>query len=186
MTEIPLSDVGPSGRLARRGKKSQSLLRLRRAGAIAPGKRSLITDRRGAVAFETLLVYSVMVMSVLLPLADMAAAGFQFISGWAALRSFGQYVQYNPPPDVTSTSTWLSGLQPTVGNYAISNIQVLCGNTTAGAACTSGNVSTSPVKYFSYTTTVTLAPMVLPKSAICTSSNANPCSFTLSYSERFQ
>ncbi len=34
---------------------------------------------------------------VLMPLADVAAAGFQFISAWSALRSFGQYVQYVQP-----------------------------------------------------------------------------------------
>ena len=44
---------------------------------------------------------------------------------------------------------------------------------------------TLPTKYYSYTTTVTLAPMVL-RSVLCTSSNANHCSFTLPYSERFQ
>ena len=69
--------------------------------------------------------------------------------------------------------------------YPINNVQVLCGNTSAGAACTTTNVATLPIKYYSYTTTVTVAPLVL-RSVLCTSSNANPCSFTLPYSERFQ
>ena len=142
-----------------------------------------IADQRGAVAFETLIVYLFMVTGLLLPLADVAIAGFQFISAWEALRAFGQYVQYHPPPDVTNPS-WTSTLPTTVAGYPINNVQVLCGDTSAGAACTSTNV-TLPTKYYSYTTTVTLAPMVL-RSVLCTSGNANPCSFTLPYSERFQ
>jgi len=50
-------------------------------------------------------------------------------------------------------------------------------------ACSAANF-VSP-KYYSYTTTVTVAPIVLT-AVLCTSGNANPCSFTLSYSERFQ
>jgi hypothetical protein len=142
-------------------------------------------SRRGAVAFETIIVYLFMVMSLLLPLADVAIAGFQFISAWGALRAFGQYTQYNPPPDVTNTSGWVSTLPPTVAGYPINNVQVLCGNTNAGAVCSSTNVTTSPTKYYSYTTTVTVSPMVL-RAVLCTSGNTNPCSFTLPYSERFQ
>jgi hypothetical protein len=145
-------------------------------------KRSFVADRRGAVAFETILVYPTLVLFLLLPLTDLAAAGFQYISAWAALRSFGQYLQYNPPADVTSTSTWVSGLQTTVGNYTISNIQVLCGDTGAGAACTSTNV-TLPTKYYSYTTTLTLSPIVQwLKPALCPTS----CTYTLTSTERFQ
>ena len=51
-------------------------------------KKSFIADRRGAVAFETLIVYPVLVALVLMSLAEMAVAGFQFASAWAALRSF--------------------------------------------------------------------------------------------------
>ena len=141
---------------------------------------TLLSDQRGAVAFEMPIVWLFMVMSLLLPLADVAIAGFQYISAWEALRAFGQYVQYNPPPDVTNTSTWASTLPTTVAGFSISNVQVLCGDTGAGAACTSTNV-TSPVKYYSYTTTVTLAPMVL-SSVLCPTS----CLYTLPYSERFQ
>jgi hypothetical protein len=153
--------------------------------ALARHKNSFMADERGAVAFEMPLVYLFMMMSLLLPLADVAIAGFQFVSAWGALRAFGQYVQYHSPPDVTSTSTWTSALPTTVAGYPISNVQVLCGDTGAGVACTSANITTSPTKYYSYTTTVTLAPMVL-RSVLCTSSNTNHCSFTLPYSERFQ
>jgi hypothetical protein len=142
-----------------------------------------MANQRGVIAFETLIVYLFMVTFLLLPLADVAAAGFQFISAWEALRGFGQYVQYRPPSDVTSISSWKSGLPTSVAGYPINSVQVLCGNTTAGAACTSTNIG--PIKYYSYTTTVTVAPLVL-SSVLCTSGNANPCSFILPYSERFQ
>ncbi len=121
---------------------------------------TLLSDQRGAVAFEMPIVWLFMMMSLLLPLADVAIAGFQFISAWEALRAFGQYMQYHPPPDVTNTSSWTSTLPTTVAGFPISNVQVLCGDMNAGAVCSSANV-TLPTKYYSYTTTVTLAPMVL-------------------------
>jgi hypothetical protein len=139
----------------------------------------LPSDQRGAVAFEMPIVWLFLVMSLLLPLADVAIAGFQFVSAWGALRAFGQYIQLHPPPDVTNTSSW--ALPTTVAGYPISNVRVLCGDTNAGAVCSSANV-TLPTKYYSYTTTVTLQPMVL-RAVLC---NANPCSFTLSSSERLQ
>jgi hypothetical protein len=139
-----------------------------------------IADQRGAAAFEMLIVFGFLGVSLLLPLADVAAAGFQFVSAWEALRAFGQKIQYSPPPDVTNWASWKSALPTSVSGYPINNLQVLCGIT----ACTTANISGS-AKYYSYTTTVTVAPIVL-KSVLCTSGNANPCSFTLSYSERFQ
>ena len=147
-------------------------------------KKSFIANQRGAAALEMPIVCLFMMLSLLVPLADLAIAGFQFVSAWGALRAFGQYVQYRPPPDVTNTSSWTSTLPTTVAGYGISNVQVLCGDTNAGAVCSSSNV-TLPTKYYSYTTTVTLSPMVLGP-VLCTSGNANPCSFTLPYSERFQ
>ena len=142
---------------------------------------TLRTDQRGAVAFETLIVWLFMMMSLLLPLADLAIAGFQFVSAWGALRAFGQSIQYNVPPDVTNTSGWMSSvLAKADPRFPISNLQVICGG--AKLVCSSGNNALGSVKSYSYTTTVTLSPMVL-RSVLC---NANPCSFTLPYSERFQ
>ena len=141
-------------------------------------KDSFIADQRGAVAFEMIIVYLFLCFSLLLPLADVAAAGFQFISGWAALRGFGQYIQYNNPPDPANPGAWTSGLHTTVSGYTIGNIQVRCGD--ANTVCSSGNVTLTP-KYFTFSTTVTLAPMVL-RSVLCPSS----CTYTLPYSERFQ
>jgi hypothetical protein len=150
---------------------------------------SLLADQRGAVAFEMLFVVNFMLVVLLFPAADLAVACSQFVSAWEALRGFGEYVQYNPPSDVTNLSSWSagsSGQNPststtTVSGYTISKVQVLCGDTGAGVACTAGNVATSPTKYYSYTTTVTLTPMVL-KPVLCPSS----CTYTLHYSERFQ
>ncbi|GMO98961.1 hypothetical protein TM239_20140 [Bradyrhizobium sp. TM239] len=134
-------------------------------------------DRRGAVAFETLLVYPVLVAFLLMPLADLAAAGFQFISAWSALRSFGQYVQYANPLAPDGTVSWKTGLQTTVAGHAISNLQVLCGD--AGASCSPGNLA-SP-KYITFSTTITLAPIVW-RGVLCPTT----CTYTLPYSERFQ
>jgi hypothetical protein len=141
-------------------------------------KDSFIANQRGAVAFEMTFVYLFLVMSLLLPLADVAIAGFQYISARQALRAFGQYIQYNNPPDPTSPGTWASGLQKTISGYTIGNIQLMCGD--ANTVCSSGNVTSTP-KYYTFSTTVTLAPMVL-RTVLCPSS----CTETLSYSERFQ
>jgi Flp pilus assembly protein TadG len=167
-------------------KKTSTRLALRRH------KGSLLADRRGAVAFEMAIVFYFMLFSLLFPAADLAIASFQFISAWEALRSFGEYVLPYPPSDVTNLSSWsvgFSGQNPStsttlVSGYTISKVQVFCGDTAAGVACTSANI-TLPTKYYSYSTTVTLKPLVL-KTLLCTSGAANPCLFTLSYSERFQ
>ena len=159
-------------------------LRYPRLSAAASGKpraarvalAPFMADRRGAVAFETMIVYLVLGTSLLLPLADLAAAGFRFLSAWGALRSFGEYIQYNRPTDITSTSGWPA--QTTAGGYTISNIRVICGD--AGAACSSSNI-TSPVKYYSYTTSLTLAP-IISRAVLCPRS----CTYTLTYSERYQ
>jgi hypothetical protein len=152
-------------------------------------KRSLIADQRGAVAFETIIVYIFLVVSLLLPLADIAIAGIKYISAKGALRAFGQSIQYDPPPDVTNVSSaWTSSALAKAGAAGLQNfgLQLFCGDSSLVCSTTNPD-STNPnkPKYYFYTTTVTLAPMVL-SSVLCTSGNANPCSFTLSYSERFQ
>lgn len=145
-------------------------------------KDSFIRDQRGAVAFEMPFVFLFMMLSLLFPLADVAIAGFQYISAWQALRAFGQSIQYNTPPDVTNASSWTSSaLAKAVSGFPVSNFQLVCGD--AKSVCSTAN--TASPKYYSYTTSVTFVPMVLT-SVLCTSSNANHCTFTLSYSERFQ
>jgi hypothetical protein len=142
---------------------------------------SFIADQRGAVAFETTIVWVFMMSFLLLPLADLANVGFQYISAWGALRAFGQYVQYNQPPDVTNTSGWISSVVANADpRFPISNLQVICGD--QGQVCSSGNDALSSIKYYSYTTTVTWSPIVLGRlfRLQC------PCSFPVPYSERFQ
>ena len=142
-------------------------------------KHHFIVDQRGAVSFEMVVVSSFLIFGLLLPLTDVSIAGFQYISAWQALRAFGQSIQYNTPPDVINPSTWQTTVVAKADpSFPISNFRVLCGN----AACSTPLVSP---KYYSYTTTITLKPMVL-RSVLCTSANANPCTWTLPYSERFQ
>jgi hypothetical protein len=139
----------------------------------------LLSDQRGAVAFETVIVWAFLMLSLLLPLADLAIVGFQFISAWGALRAFGQYVQYNQPPDVTNASGWITSVSAKADpRFPISNLKVICGDT--GQTCSSGNDALTSIKYYSYNTTVTWSPIVLGPLFHC------PCSFTLPYSERFQ
>jgi hypothetical protein len=128
-------------------------------------------------------VFLFLMFSLLLPLADVAIAGFRFISAWAALRAFGQSVQYKTP-DFTNMSGWSSNLPATVAGYPINNLQVLCGDKKPVADACSITNNVSP-KYYSYTTTVTLAPLLL-RGILCTSGNVDPCSFILSYTERFE
>jgi hypothetical protein len=147
-------------------------------------KHSFIADRRGAVSFEMLFVFGLMMFGLLLPLADFAIAGFNFISARQALRNFGQYLQYNPPPDVTNPSgTWLTNMQQAENadsRFVIGDFNVICGDN--NNSCSD---PTALPKYYSYTTTVTLTPMVL-SSVLCTRADAAPCKFILRYSERFQ
>jgi Flp pilus assembly protein TadG len=144
-----------------------------------------IADQRGAVAFEMPFVFLFLIMALLLPLADVAIAGFQYISAWQALRAFGQSILYVPPPDVTNASAWTTDAKVVAKanantSFPITNIQLFCGDT--NSVCSAGNFGWP--RYISYTTTVTLAPMVL-RSVLCTSGNAT-CTLTLPYSEQFQ
>lgn len=140
---------------------------------------SFVADQRGAVALELPAVYLFLMLGVLVPLADVAIAGFQYISARQALRAFGQSIQYSPPPDVTSPSTWAStAIGKADPKYPISSLLLICGD--SNAVCSSGN--TASPKYYSYSTDVTLAPMVL-RSILCAAGN---CTYTLRYSEQFQ
>src|SRR4051812_7753442 len=151
-----------------------------RDGVIEIKKRRvpLIADERGAAAFELVIIYPVLLIGLMLPLADLAIAGFQWLSARQALHSFGQYLMYAPPDDLGNTSSWLpTTLAKADGDYPISNFHLVCGD--GGADCSSAN--TASPKYYSYETTVTLTPLVL-SSVLCSDS----CTYTLSYSTRFQ
>jgi hypothetical protein len=144
---------------------------------------TLLSDQRGAVALEMPFVCLFMVTFLLLPLADLAIAGFQFVSAWEGLRAFGQSIQYSPPLDVTQASGWTSSaLAKADPRFPIASFQIVCGDNKTDCS----DASLLP-KYYSYQTTVTLSPiMTLMRRVLCKSSNANSCSYTLSYSERFQ
>jgi hypothetical protein len=145
-------------------------------------RKSFIEDQRGAAALEMPFVWAFLVVFLLLPLADLTIAGIRFISAYQALRDMGQLTQYRPPPsDVTSSSSitsWTSSLQtayPTVDGYTVS-AQVYCGDPGTLAPCAS---TTTLPKYYTFTTSFTLSPMVFPQSVLCST-----C--TVSYSQRFQ
>ena len=74
-------------------------------------------------------VFIFLMLSLLLPLADLPIAGFQYISAWQALRAFGQAIQYSPPADVSDTS---NGVVPNTAssNYPIQNLDLSCGGST--------------------------------------------------------
>lgn len=140
-------------------------------------KDSFIADQRGAAALEMPLVYLLLLFSLLLPLADLAIAGFKFMAAHQALRDMGQRTQFSPPADVTSSTSiasWQSSLPSNVDGYSVS-AQVYCGNPGALAPCASG---TTVPKYYTFTTSFTLAPMVLGK-VLCSTCTVN-------YSQPFQ
>ena len=137
---------------------------------------TLLSDRRGAVAFEMIIVYLFMVVSLLLPLADVAVAGLKFNSAYQALRDMGQRTQYSnlDATDPASISTWQSSLPTTVDGYTVS-ATIKCGDTGTAAPC----AGTTWPKYFVFSTTFTLSPMT-PGLVFCSSA----C--TVTYSQRFQ
>ena len=158
-----------------RARRSE-VVSIGRAGR-ARAKGSFVADQCGAAAFETMIVYPVLAAFLLMPLAEVATTGFQLISAKMALRSFGQYVQYYNPLGPDGTVTWRPGLQTTVSGHTIGNLQVKCGD--AGATCSPSNIA-SP-KYITFSTTITLAPIVTRR-VLCPTT----CTYTLRYSERFQ
>ena|SRR5689334_24145676 len=150
-----------------------------RAGVTRKRAVSFSADERGAVAFELLIVYPFLLLGIMLPLTDLAVAGLQWISARQALHAFGQSILYSAPDDLGSTSSWFTAANAKAAelDYPISNLQLVCGD--GGAACSSAN--TASPKYYSFDTTVTLSPMVM-SAVLC----SNSCTYTLSYSARFQ
>ena len=138
---------------------------------------TLLSDQRGAVALEMPIVWLFMMMFLLLPLADLAIAGFKFISAHQALRDMGQRTQYSTPDatDPNSITSWKSSLPTTVDGYPIS-AKVYCGDPGTEAPC---GGATWP-KYYIFSTNFTLSPMVpWLRSVLCSTCTVN-------YSQRFQ
>src|SRR5437879_9002826 len=106
-----------------------------------------------------LFVYPFLILSLLLPLADVGIAGFKYISAYQALRDMGQRTQYSTPRDVTnaaSITAWQSSLPTTVSGYTVS-AAVKCGNAGTAAPC----AGTDFPKYYAFETSFILSPMVL-------------------------
>jgi len=143
--------------------------------ALARKKDSFMADQRGGVAFEMPIVWLFLMMSLLLPLADLAIAGFKFISAQQALRDMGQRTQYSTPDatDPNSITNWKSSLPTTVDGYTIS-AKVYCGDPGTEAPC----AGTTWPKYYIFSTSFTLSPMVLG-SVLCSTCPVN-------YSQRIQ
>jgi hypothetical protein len=138
---------------------------------------SLLSDQRGAVAFETLIVWAFMMLFLLLPLADLAIAGLKFNSAYQALRDMGQRTQYSnlDATDPASISTWQSSLPTTVDGYTVS-ATVKCGDAGTAPPC----AGTTWPKYYSFSTSFTLSPMSpMLGSVLCSTCTVN-------YSQRFQ
>ena len=135
----------------------------------------LISDQRGAVAFEMIIVYLFMVTSLLLPLADVAIAGLKYNSAYQALRDMGQLTQYSnlDATDSASISTWRSSLPTTVDGYTVS-ATIKCGDAGTAPPC----AGTTFPKYYTFQTSFSLSPMVLG-SVLCSTCTVN-------YSQRFQ
>ena len=140
---------------------------------------NLRTDQRGAVAFEMPFVTLFIMISLIIPIADTCILGYNSIAAFQALRNAGQYLQYHPPIDVTAAYT-LPTEVATIGGYLINNPTLTCGTSGCGAA------PTALPKYYTFTTSFTLTPTTIVRSILCVSNNTNPCTYTVSYSERFQ
>ena len=146
-----------------------------RRGQLRGRKESFIADQRGVVAFEIPFVTILLIFSLLLPLADVAIAGFKFISAYQALRDMGQRTQYSTPDatDANSISTWQSSLPTTVDGYTVS-ATIKCGDAGTAPPC----AGTTFPKYYSFQTSFSLSPMVLG-SVLCSTCTVN-------YLQRFQ
>ena len=64
--------------------------------------RGLLADRRGAAAFEFLIIAAFLIFVLLLPIADVAVGALRYMQVKQAMRDLGAFVQYNLPPDLTS------------------------------------------------------------------------------------
>ena len=144
-------------------------------GRLVGHRTSFLADQRGAVSLEMPAVVLFMMIWLVLPLADLAIAGFRFISAHQALRDMGQRTQYSTPDatDPASISTWQSSLPTTVDGYTVS-AAVKCGDAGTAPPC----AGTTWPKYYSFSTSFTLSPMVLG-SMLCSTCTVN-------YSQRFQ
>ena len=91
--------VAPVGRLV--GQKDSFIADQRGTGTKVLTLRGLLADRRGAAAFEFIIIAAFLIFVLLLPIADVAVAALRYMQVRQAMRDLGAFVQYNPPPDLT-------------------------------------------------------------------------------------
>jgi hypothetical protein len=149
--------------------------------------------QRGVAAMEFGIV-GLVILALLLPLADVGAAAITYMQVKQAMRNLGAFVQFNPPPDITTPTNWPNLPNNMLGFSVVAtsttsappasapgatktiNITVLCGDP-PGAACASADVTNlAAPKYYLITSNVQLNPIVL---TTLTGS-------VLTYVERFQ
>ena len=141
---------------------------------VEAGRRtSFLADQRGAVALEMPAVWLFMMMCLLLPLADLAIAGFQFISAHQALRDMGQRTQYSTPT-LRPNSITVGKLATHDGRWLSDQCEGLLRRSRDRGPLRG---ATWP-KYYIFQTSFTLSPMVLG-SVLCSTCTVN-------YSQRFQ
>ena len=158
----------------------------------------LASDRRGVAAMEFGILSAVIIL-LLLPIADVAAAAITYIRAYQAMRNVAAWTQYNPPPDLTTPATWprlanipvMSGFavtpqastvappQPsTPGDTVNIYITALCGDP-PGAACSALDAQTPTTpKWFYLSASVKMNPIFLTAPVFKGG--------TISYSVRFQ
>jgi Flp pilus assembly protein TadG len=144
--------------------------------------RGLLADRRGAAAFEFILIAPLLLFVLLLPIADVGVAALRYMQVRQAMRDLGALVQYpsNQPQDLTTVSsdTWTT-LPATMGTFSVTigsgfpagenqiNITVSCGTppttgAAAGPACNAADMSNpSTPKYVWMGAIVKLNPMII-------------------------
>ena len=139
--------------------------------------RGLLADRRGAAAFEFIIIVPFLIFFLLLPIADVAVGALRYMQVKQAMRDLGALVQYNQPPNLTSVGTWTLPAT-TVGRFSVTignvfpasenqiNITVSCGTPVAGAeagpACTPADLTNiSTPKYVWMGAVVKLNPIVI-------------------------
>jgi hypothetical protein len=144
--------------------------------------RGLLANRRGAAAFEFVVIAAFLLFVLLLPIADVGVAALRYMQVNQAMRDLGALVQYpqNQPPNLTTVSaaTWTT-LPAAMGTFAVTfgtgfptvtnqiNITISCGTppttgAAAGPACTSADLSNpSTPKYVWMGAVVKLNPIII-------------------------
>jgi hypothetical protein len=148
-------------------------------------------------------ILSAVIILLLLPIADVAAAAITYIRVDQAMRNVAAWAHYNPPPDITLPATW-PNLPNNMSGFAVSAqaatsppaasapgstisiyITVSCGDPPGPGktppACTPADrANYASVKWYSLSANVRLNPIC--PIFVC---GTRPTGGVLTYSERF-